>query len=246
MESIDRDELTRTVLESFEKAKNSLCTADYPAHKKTQDVISNNIPCYDIHEFERGSFVLDRFISLFADMRGSTKRISKIGMTKTYLTMHAIIPMMIYIVEQSNGNIVDIPGDGVMALFRVNETYDVSLGKPENNSETIAVKAAMEFLKALEEIVNPLLLDNKIPPVEFGIGIDTGKVIVTKIGTRRIADLKIIGDSVNNAAKHSKGKNEVFISKAVYQKIPLSLQEDFKNDVENEWYFASLRKRETV
>lgn len=233
---INRDDLTKTVFNSFENAKNNKCSCNYSKDRKKQKVISNNIPCYDINSIECGAYFSDSFVSFFADMRGSTRRFKEIGIRNTVLTMHALIPTMIYIIEQCNGNIVDLPGDGVMALFKGNEEHCLQTNTQNINSETIAIHAADELLKALRDIVNPLLKEHNIPPVTFGIGIDTGKVIVTRIGTNRITDLKAIGISIYNAAKHCNGINEICISHEVFNKVPEKTKSLFKPSVEEGWY----------
>lgn len=55
-------------------------------------------------------------------MRNSTTRAKQIGSAKTFLTMHGIMPAMIYIVEKYQGHVIDLPGDGVMALFKKNKS----------------------------------------------------------------------------------------------------------------------------
>jgi class 3 adenylate cyclase len=213
----DKNDLWEIVNESFQKAKKGIKHYDVFLQWKPQQIISNNIPYYDICKLERGTYIEDFFVSFFADMRNSTERGVNIGIENVFLTIHAVAPTMIYIVEKYQGGIVDIPGDGIMALFKDCKNHNPSNKKC--NSETMAVNAAIELLKAVKDIVNPLLIQHGIPSVDFGIGIDTGKVIISKIGTKRISDLKAIGTSIYNAAKHSKGNNEIFISKAVYEKI---------------------------
>jgi len=235
---IDKEKLADTVIESFENAKSNVSASNCTYHHKTQSFISNNIPCYDINKVKRGSYFVDSFVSFFADMRGSTKRIKDIGITKAFLTLHTIVPTMIYIIEKFNGSIVDVPGDGVMALFKDNKQY--SLQNNNINAETIAVHTANEIFVALRDIVNPLLEQHDIPPVTFGIGIDSGEVIVTKVGTNELSDLKALGSSINNASKHSNGNNEVYISKRVYDNIPYNIKIDFKKSIEQDWYYKEM------
>lgn len=239
MVTINSYDLSKTVIDSLENAKKNYSDVEYLINPKRQRIISNNIPYYDINVLQHGAYISDYFVSFFADMRQSTKRMVEIGVFNTFLTMHAVIPTMIYIIEKCNGGIVDIPGDGIMALFKVSEEN----GDPKelfDNSESIAVYAANELLVAFRDIVNPLLAENKIPPVSFGIGIDTGQVIVTKIGTSQIADIKAIGISIYNAAKHSKGSNEIFISREVYEKTTGTVKKQFKKSCEEGWFRSKV------
>lgn len=219
MAVIDNAELKRIVLEKYELAKSSLIlekSADFSQN------ISNNIPGYDIDKLEFAAYDKDNFVTFFADMRGSTTRAERIGDKDTFLTIHAIMPAMIYVVQAYGGKIVDLPGDGVMALFKDNPKgiiWESSTGKEYVNEETLAVEAGKDLLKAFNEVVNPILKNDGIDPVVFGVGIDTGDVIVTKVGTDDIRDIKAIGTSINNASKNCFGKNQIFISPNTYEKI---------------------------
>lgn len=224
MSVIDNEEIRCIILEKYELAKSS-CVNE--SQNFGQDV-SNNIPKYDIKEMKFGAYNKDNFVSFFADMRGSSIRAENIGEKDTFLTIHAIMPAMIYVVEQYGGSIVDLPGDGIMALFKDNiyEIYWYKTGQ-YLNSEELAVCAGRDFLKVIKEIVNPILEEDNILPVEFGVGIDTGNVIVTKVGTDNIRDIKAIGRCINGAAKRSGCKSKIFITSNVYKKLSTNLQEEF-------------------
>nr|WP_262886319.1 adenylate/guanylate cyclase domain-containing protein [Clostridium beijerinckii] len=192
--------------------------------------ISNNIPGYDIDKLEFGAYDKDHFVTFFADMRGSTNRAERIGDKDTFLTIHAIMPAMIYVVQAYGGKIVDLPGDGVMALFKGNPkgiVWEGTRGEEYMNEETLAVRAGEMLLKAFEEVVNPILQEDEIEPVVFGVGIDTGDVIVTKVGTDNIRDIKAIGTSINSASKNCFGENEMFISPNTYKKINYDMKKGF-------------------
>jgi adenylate cyclase len=228
---IDSEYLEKTVFESFDIAKNThknlICNDSHIG----QEYISNNIPSHDIKLLQRGRYSTDFFVCLFADMRNSTTRIKEKGVHTSFLTMHAIIPTMICIIDHYGGKVVDIPGDGIMALFK-NPEYD-----KQHNKETFSTMASLDLMKAINKIVNPLLAKNDIPPVRFGIGIDSGCVIVTKIGTPQITDIKAIGVCINNAAKHCNGDNEIFISKSIFNNLPSYLKDEFIESIsEDDWY----------
>lgn len=217
MAVIDNVELKRIILEKYELAKSSLIlekSADFAQN------VSNNIPGYDIEKLDFGAYKKDHFVTFFADMRGSTDRAKRIGAEKTFLTIHAIMPAMIYVVQAYGGRIVDLPGDGIMALFKDNtEGIHLTSTMEYFNEETLAVRAGESLLKAFQEVVNPILEKDQIEPVTFGVGIDTGDVIVTKVGTDNIRDIKAIGTSINGASKNCFGENQIFISPNTYEKI---------------------------
>jgi len=190
--------------------------------------VSNNIPSYDINKMEFGAYKEDSFVCLFADMRHSTDRAIEIGAIDTFLTIHAIMPAMIYVVEAYGGSIVDLPGDGVMALFKGNPKGIQWSDNKLLNEESLAVRCGEVILTSFHEVVNPILLNDGIPPVIFGVGVDTGKVIVTKVGTDNIRDLKAIGECINGASKNSFGESELFISIDAYTNVTDNLKLNFK------------------
>lgn len=121
--------------------------------------VSDRIPNYSASTLEFGAFHQDEFIAFFADMRGSTLRAKEIGPENTFLTIHAVIPTMIEVVEAYEGHIVDIPGDGVMSLFKKGQSKKIywELDNQYLNAECLAVCAAEELLKAFKEVTNPIL-----------------------------------------------------------------------------------------
>lgn len=227
MAVIENIDLKRIILEKYELAKNSLIlekSIDFAQN------ISNNIPGYDIEKLDFGAYHRDHFVTFFADMRGSTDRAHRIGPKKTFLTIHAIMPAMIYVVQAYGGSIVDLPGDGVMALFKGNPNgiiWNSITGKQYMNAESLAVRAGEKLLKAFREVVNPILVKDEIEPVVFGIGVDTGEVIVTKVGTDNTRDIKAIGTSINGSSKNCFGENQIFISPNTYEKIHTDLKNGF-------------------
>jgi len=228
MPIVDNQTLRNVVLEKYNLAKSSL--EENKVLLEKYGAISDRIPSYQANKMQFGAFNQDEFIALFSDMRGSTIRSQEIGPAKTFLTMHAVIPTMIYVVEAYQGFIVDIPGDGVMALFKKGKSTTIywdekSTGNREYlNGESLAVSASEVLLESLRDVVNPILISDGIPPVEFGVGIATGSVIVTKTGTNQTFDTKAIGDCINIASKYSNGKNEIKLTKATYQQLRKSTQ----------------------
>lgn len=91
--------------------------------------------------------------------------------------MHVYLPTIIAGVQKHHGCTIDLMGDGVMALFG---------GKHTDRAMSMCVKDAglcgESLLQVRESIINDILRADGIEAVDFGVGIDYGKVIVTKIG----------------------------------------------------------------
>lgn len=232
MPVIDQTRLKQVILSKYTEAQKSTQLLEKYA------AVSNRIPNYNADKMSFGTYHCDSFVTLFADMRRSSKRSTEIGPVKTFLTLHAVMPTLIYVVEEYGGYVIDLPGDGIMALFKENRKKVYWTKNNEYlNAESLAVECGKDLLKAINNTVNGILLIDDIPPVTFGIGIDSGSVVVTKTGTDRTFDTKAIGDSVNMAAKKSHGENEIWISKNVFEDLQGYTRIWFlQNNQEPNWY----------
>lgn len=237
MAIIDFDEVRASVEISYKQARSSILNKSMLL-EKSSGVISDRIPTYPAKELDFGAFIQDEFTTLFADMRNSTLRAIEIGPEKTFLTLHAIMPTLVFIVEETCGTVVDLPGDGVMALFKENpkEIY-YQQSKKILSSVELAFLCGKYILEGIDKVVNPILIEDRIPPVSMGVGIDTGRIIITKTGTQRTFDTKVIGDSVNNAAKLSNGDSELQISLRAFQNLA-PMQQYQLEKVESQPYYA--------
>jgi class 3 adenylate cyclase len=227
LNSINKFTLKNQIYARFNLAKENIQKRLVKASRDS--AISDRIPNYCAKDLDFSAYKKDSFVALFVDVRNSSKRLNAIGLDNTFLTMHAMIPPMIYITEAYGGYIIDIPGDGIMVLFKDNpkHIYWKKNGKMASD-EIIAVDCAHDILEVHKNIVNPLLEENSIPSVDIGIGLDTGEVIVTKIGTEKNYDTKAIGNCINNASKNSSGFNKIIISKSLFDMIP-EYSEKFDN-----------------
>lgn len=74
------------------------------------------------------------------------------------------------------------------------------------------MSAAWAIMDARETILNPFFVENDLPTIDFGIGIDHGVTIVTRFGYRNDNDLKAFGRCAYNASKLCKKKNIIMVS----------------------------------
>ena len=146
-------------------------------------------------------------------MRGSTailnshrKRVvAKIHM----LYYHAIVK----IAKATEGEIRSFNGDSLLVFYQ--GTTKQSLSN--------AVKAAMQMKYAIKTLLNDNL--KNYTDIDFGIGIDDGKILATKVGvggTDETKDLIWIGNAVNKSTKISdncKSSFNIGISKRVYDNL---------------------------
>jgi|GEM_PF-1878300 len=139
---------------------------------------------------------------LFVDLRGSTNRAEKHGPGITFVTMHALIPALAYLVKEFNGYIVGFRGDGLFACFGI----DQHGSNPENlnKGQTIveAAQCGQAMVEAVDEIVNPVLNYERMHgDLHIGAGLDAGEVIFTKIGLPGAFEITAYANAVNKASK---------------------------------------------
>lgn len=139
---------------------------------------------------------------LYADISGSTKLVDSqkphfaAEIYKTYLACAARI------IKNEDGVITAYDGDRVMAVF---------IGKSKN---TNAVRAAFKINGAVWDIIKPAL-KAQYPKTAYTlkhvVGIDTSKLLVSRIGVRNDNDLVWVGRAANYAAKLSSLPDDVAI-----------------------------------
>lgn len=209
------EEIKEIVMQSHDRALEQLQKTK-KVFAESRDALSDVVPGYEAEYMKFGDYCQDNFAVLFADMRNSTKRVEKIGAENTFILMHTYIPALLETVKQHRGKVLDIMGDGIMAFWG---------GKKSGIAKTIAVQDAglcgVDMIRVIREIVNPLIKDDGILwPIDIGVGVTFGDVVVTKIGVRNIYDIKAYGDCINKASKYSDEVNRVRVSSKVKELWP--------------------------
>ena len=93
----------------------------------------------------------------------------------------------------NNGGTVDkYMGDCIMAFWNA--------PLPCNNHADMAIKTSVEIIEATKKLNNELKPLN-LPPINVGIGVNTGECIVGNMGSEVRFDYSVIGDAVNLAAR---------------------------------------------
>jgi adenylate cyclase len=161
----------------------------------------------------------DREIAvLFADLRAFTK------FSETKLPYDVVFVVNEYFramgraVEESGGRLDKFIGDGVMALFGVED------GPVEGCRK--ALRAAHAMAHALAEL-NETLRHDLAEPLRIGIGIHVGPVIVGEMGYASVTSVTAIGDTVNTASRLETATKEfqaqLVLSTAVAERAGLDL-----------------------
>jgi adenylate cyclase len=129
---------------------------------------------------------------LFSDVRNFTSMSEALGARETVSMLNEYFERMVDVILSHRGVLDKFIGDAVMALF----------GVPFNGEHDAddAVKVANTMFVALRELNAVRRRDGKAP-LDIGVGISTGVVVVGNIGSPRRMEYTAIGDSVNLASR---------------------------------------------
>jgi adenylate cyclase len=131
-------------------------------------------------------------VSMFVDMRGSTKLAEKRLPFDTVFIVNRFLGAVSQAVMECGGQPNQFVGDGQLALFGLNSSPQIACRQ--------ALKAAAMIAANVDEL-NRFLEHDLREPIRFGIGIHGGEVIIGDIGYRDHMVFTALGDAVNVAAR---------------------------------------------
>ena len=125
---------------------------------------------------------------LTSDLRGFTAISERLSPECVIKVLNFYLGHMADIINRYSGTIDEYMGDGILVLF----------GAPivRDNDAQRAVACAIEMQLAMAHI-NAQMKAWNIAPLEMGIGIHTGEVVVGNIGSERRAKYGVVGAPVN-------------------------------------------------
>jgi adenylate cyclase len=129
---------------------------------------------------------------LFADIRGFTAMTEKADAHEIVELLNEYFEVMVEVLFRFEGTLDKYVGDEIMALFGVPVARE--------DSASLAVECAVEMLRALNEF-NRTRGSEHLPPLQVGIGVNTGTCVFGAIGSSKIRQYTVIGDTVNTASR---------------------------------------------
>ncbi len=146
---------------------------------------------------------------LYADINGSTSMVDHLSPTLAAEVYKAYLNCAARIIKANGGVITAYDGDRVMAVFA------------KGAKNTNAARTALNINWAVSTIVNPGLKKQygaNAYQMSHVVGIDSSKVLVSRIGVRNDNDLVWVGRAANYAAKLSaiNGEFSAWITDAVF------------------------------
>ncbi len=155
---------------------------------------------------------------LFSDIRGFTSISERLEAEKVVELLNGYLSEMVDVIFRHEGTLDKFIGDAIMAFW----------GAPIRISDhgKRTVLAALDMRRQLEAF-NQGLVAKGLIPLDMGVGINTGEVILGNIGSEKKLDYTIIGDNVNLASRMEGLTKEygspILITESTYEEVKSSI-----------------------
>jgi len=131
---------------------------------------------------------------MFCDMKGFTALSDQLSPEEVYEIMDQVYEILIQKVQDYDGTVNEMTGDGIMALFGAPIALE--------DAPQRAIRSATAIHRELTKFNNRVRLKKgDIPPIMMRIGINTGPVVVGSLGSDLRVEFKAVGQTVNIASR---------------------------------------------
>jgi class 3 adenylate cyclase len=162
---------------------------------------------------------------LMSDLRGFTALAARLTPTQVIEVLNLYLEAMVDVIGRYEGTIDEIIGDAILVIFGAPVACD------DHAARAVACGLAMQL--AMAE-VNRRLAEKGADPLEMGIGIHTGRVIVGNIGSLRRTKYAAVGANVNLAGRVESFTTggQVLITEDTREKLQVEVRVDAHFQVE--------------
>ena len=161
---------------------------------------------------------------LMSDIRGFTPLSETLTPEEIIRFLNHYFSHLIEVIQEHEGIIVDFFGDAVLVFF---DPFD----EPIKPIVRKAVDCAFKMQGSMKGF-NQEMVSEGLPPLQMGIGINAGEVVVGNIGSKTRAKYGIVGSPVNltQRIQSTAEKGEVVVSDSVYKHIQndVNVKREFK------------------
>ncbi len=154
---------------------------------------------------------------LTSDLRGFTARAEGLSPEDVIKVLNFYFGYMADTITKYEGTIDEFMGDGILVLFGAPTSQD--------NDPQRAVACAIEMQLSLKT-VNKQVKEWGLEPLEMGIGINTGEMVVGNIGSEKRTKYGVVGSQVNltyRIESFSTG-GQILISERTFQAVESSVE----------------------
>jgi len=149
-----------------------------------------------IKDVELGDQIQQQMTVLFCDIRSFTELSETMTPVENFNFINSYLKRINPIIRKNGGFIDKFIGDAVMAIF------------PKSPED--AITAAIEMQKEIQKY-NAHRHNNGYRPIQIGIGINTGSLMMGTVGDCNRMDTTVIGDTVNLASRLESLTKQYFI-----------------------------------
>lgn len=157
---------------------------------------------------------------LFCDIRGFTPISEQFKTNPQGLTVliNRFLTPMTDIIMKNDGTIDKYMGDCIMAFW--NAPLDVE------NQRSMGIKTAHAMLSHLQNLNVELKKEGQLP-INIGIGMNTGEVVVGNMGSNQRFDYSCLGDAVNLAARLEGQSKEYGVKLVFGEETAKGIEEEY-------------------
>jgi len=151
---------------------------------------------------------------LFSDIRGFTTMSENLTPEELVHLLNEYLTVMTDVVFKYDGTLDKYIGDALMAIY----------GAPleQQNHPASACHSALEMMQDLKKLNEKWLNEGK-NPLDIGIGINTGDMMVGNMGSDQRFDYTVMGDAVNLGARlegaNKNYRTNILISEFTYERV---------------------------
>ena len=151
---------------------------------------------------------------LFSDIRSFTTIAEALTPEDLVHILNEYLTVMTDIVFKYDGTLDKYMGDAIMAI------YGAPLDLPDHPIK--ACRSALEMIKELK-VLNQKWINEGKQPIDIGIGVNTGPMMVGNMGSEQRFDFTVMGDSVNLGSRlegaNKSYKTKIIISEFTFERV---------------------------
>jgi len=183
--------LIRMVGDAFDEAENLTAYVDSVATTVRRFIPTEFIEYLqkaDISDLRLGDHVEKEMTIFFSDIRHFTQLAEGLTTEEIFAFINSYLARMVPIIKESGGFVDKYVGDAIMALF------------PDKGGADQAVRTALEMQTRILEY-NRHRASVGYRPIEMGIGIHTGTLMLGVVGVQERMENTVISDAVNLSSR---------------------------------------------